>query len=51
MLYIIGKEATDFVRACETIHALLANGGTLTAEDRDLIVFSTEDLLATLRPA
>ena len=51
MLYIIGKEGTDFVRACETIHALLATGGTLTPEDRDLIVFSTKELLDALRTA
>jgi len=47
----IGKEATNFVRACETIHALLANGGTLTPDDRDLIVFSGNELLMSLRPA
>ena len=29
----IGKEATDFIRACETLHVLLARGDTLTPED------------------
>ena len=45
----IGKEATSFVRACEAIHGLLAQG-TLTPDDRDLIVFSGSELLSTLRP-
>jgi len=47
----ICKETTNFVRACEAIHTLLANGGTLTAEDRDLIVFSGSELLSNLTPA
>jgi hypothetical protein len=47
----ICKETTNFVRACEAIHALLANGGTLTPEDRELIVFSGSELLSNLTPA
>jgi hypothetical protein len=45
----IGKEATNFVRACEAIHSLLAQG-TLVAEDRDLIEFSANELLDKLTP-
>lgn len=47
----IGKEVTDFVRACEAIHALLARGDTLTIEDRELIEFSGNALLDELTPA
>jgi hypothetical protein len=47
----IGKEATDFVLACQTIHALLARGDTLTPEDRDLIEFNADERLDTLTPA
>ena len=44
----ICKETTDFVRACEAIHALLDTGGTLTTDDRDLIEFSGSELLSKL---
>ena len=47
----IGKEATDFVRTCEAIHALLTRGDMLTPEDRDLIEFSADELLDKLTPA
>ena len=45
----IGKEATDFVRACEAIHALLAIG-RLTSAEQDLIEFSCSELLVKLKP-
>ena len=35
MRYIC-EETTNFVRACEAIHALLADGGMLTSDERDL---------------
>ena len=47
----IGKEATNFVRACYAIHALLERGDTLTSEDRDLIEFNGNELLDKLTPA
>jgi hypothetical protein len=47
----LGKKATDFVRAYEALHALLARGDTLTPEDRDLIEFSANELLDKLTPA
>jgi hypothetical protein len=47
----IGKEATDFVRACKAIHALLERRHALTPEDRDLIEFSANELLEKLTPA
>ncbi len=46
----IGKEATDFVRACEAIHPLLATG-PLASIERDLIEFSGSELLAKLKDA
>jgi hypothetical protein len=46
----IGKEATDFVRACEAIHHLLERGDTLTPEDQDLIEFSATELLSIVKP-
>ncbi|HSL04210.1 MAG TPA: hypothetical protein VK901_11840 [Nitrospiraceae bacterium] len=45
----ICKETTDFVHACEAIHALLAIG-PLTPDDRSLIEYSGNDLLIKLRP-
>jgi hypothetical protein len=47
----IGKEATDFVRACDAIHALLDRRHTLTPEDRDLIEFNANELLDKLTPS
>ena len=46
----IGKEALDFVRVCETIHALLAIR-RLTIDEHDLIELSGNELLGKLRPA
>ena len=43
-MLFIGKEATDFVRACEAIHALLAIR-RLTIEEHDLIEMSGNELL------
>jgi len=51
MFSTIGKEATNFVDACEAIHARLKRGGTLTPEERDLIEFNAEKLLDELTPA
>ena len=45
-----GKEALDFVRTCEAIHALLARE-PLSTGDRDLIVLSANELLNKLRLA
>ena len=47
----IGNEATDFVRACEAIHRLLARGDTLTPEEQDIIEASGTELLRKLRSA
>ena len=47
----ICKETSNFVRACEAIHAVLATGGRLTLDDRELIVFSGSELLERLTPA
>ncbi len=47
----IGKEATDFIRACETLHVLLARGDKLTPEDLDLIEVSANELLDKRTPA
>jgi hypothetical protein len=49
MRYIC-EETTNFVRACEAIHALLADGGMLTPDERDLIEFSSSELLSKLMP-
>ena len=43
----IGREATDFVHACEAIHSLLGEG-LLTPEDQDLIEYSSTELLSML---
>jgi len=46
----ICKETTNFVSACEAIHARLLHE-QLTSDDRDLIEFSCIDLLSKLRPS
>ena len=51
MLATIGKEAMIFLRACETIHALLDTGTTLAPDDRSLIVFTGRELLSKLKKA
>ena len=51
MLSTIGIEAMNFIRACETIHALLARGDNLTPRDRSLIEFSAIEVLSRVRPA
>jgi hypothetical protein len=50
MVYIC-EETTNFVHACDAIHARLADGGMFTTDERDLIEFSGIDLLSKLRPA
>jgi hypothetical protein len=45
-----GKEATDFVHACEAIQILLSRG-RLTPDDRALIEFSGTMLLSKVRQA
>jgi hypothetical protein len=49
MLPTFGKEATNFVRACEAIHTLLAQG-PLAPDDRDIIEFDGTEILNKLRP-
>ena len=46
----ICNETTDFVRACEALHARLALR-PLAPDDQDLIEFSCIDLLGKLMPA
>ena len=48
-MFTNGQEVTNFVRACEAIHGLLAHE-PLQPEDRDLIEFSCLDLLSKLKP-
>lgn len=44
----LGQEVTDFLRACEAMHALLAHE-PLAPDDRDIVEFSCIDLLNKLR--
>ena len=44
------REVRDFVSACEAVHALLAGGGMLTHEERDLSEFSAIELLSKVKP-
>ena len=46
----LSQETLDFVRACEALHQRLAQGGTLTWEETDLIEFSALDLLNNVKP-
>ena len=49
-MFSYGKEAMDFIRACEAITALLAHG-QLASQDRDIIEYSAIDLLSRMRPS
>lgn len=49
-MFPIGKEATEFVRVCETIHGLLARG-ELAPADRELIEFCGTELMDKVRPS
>ena len=44
-----GKEAMDFIRACESIKALVAHD-MLGPEDRDIIEHSAIELLSLVKP-
>ena len=44
----IGKEAMNFIRACESIHAQLEQD-QLTPDDQGLIVSSSRELLHRLK--
>lgn len=48
MSITVGTEAAAFLRACETIHFLLEQGGTLHPDDRAVIEVSMTDLRAKL---
>lgn len=45
------KEVQRFISACEAIQSLLAGGGRLTPDERDVVEFSAIDLLSKVRPA
>ena len=47
MLPPICPEATNFIRACEAIHGLVAHD-RLSADDRELILFSGNELMTRL---
>ena len=50
-MFSFSQETTDFIGACEALHARLArSGGTLTREEKDLIEFSAIDLLSKVKP-
>ena len=44
----VGQEAMNFVRACESIHSLMARG-PLNPDDIELIEYSAIELLSKLR--
>ena len=44
----VGQEAANFLRACESIHSLIARE-PLTPDDLDLIEYSAIELLSKLR--
>ena len=46
----LSQETMAFIRACEALHRRLAQGGTLTGEETDLIEFSALDLLNNVKP-
>jgi hypothetical protein len=44
------QEVRTFLYACEAIHSLLARGGSLTPDERQVVEFSAIDLLTRVRP-
>lgn len=43
-------EVQKFISACENIQSLLAQGGSLNSDERDLIELSAIDLLSHVKP-
>jgi hypothetical protein len=41
----VGRQVTNFVRACEALHWRLIEGDSLTIEDRDMIEHAAIELL------
>jgi hypothetical protein len=50
LMFSFSQETTDFISACEALHARLARSGTLTRDEKDLIEFSAIDLLSKVKP-
>jgi len=46
----ISEEAMEFISACEALHQRVAQGDTLTWEEKDLIEFSALELLNKVKP-
>lgn len=46
----LSEETTEFISACEALHARLARNGPLTREEKDLIEFSAIELLSKVKP-
>ena len=46
----LSQETTDFVSACVALHQRLAQHGSLTEKEIDLIEFSALDLLDHVKP-
>ena len=44
------QEVQKFVSACENIQSLLAQGSSLTSDERDVIEQSAIDLLTNVKP-
>lgn len=40
------QEVVDFIRACEALQSVLAQGGTLTPDENAVIEFSALELLS-----
>jgi hypothetical protein len=43
------QEIRDFIKACEQIQALVAQGTRLTADEKELIQSCMDDLVGTMR--
>ncbi|HEU4684340.1 MAG TPA: hypothetical protein VFS39_07550 [Nitrospira sp.] len=43
-------EIREFIKACEKIHALIAQGTVLTHDETALVLHCVDDLVSTLRP-
>lgn len=49
-MIVFCQEVRKFVSACEAVHAKLAEGDTLTRDEKDVIELTAIELLSRIKP-
>lgn len=50
LMIVFCQEVRKFVSACEAVHAKLAEGDTLTRDEKDVIELTAIELLSRIKP-